>query len=99
MPLQGEAKKLYQRKYMRKLRAGLPTAKPRPPKRPPVKPEQRKRPPPRCMFCTKPASAKRILVGDGFTHICERCVTKASHVIRRSRASRPPQEGVRLCPR
>ena len=39
MPLEGETRRIYMRQYMRNLRAGLPTATPRPPKpKPPDKP-------------------------------------------------------------
>lgn len=38
------------------------------------------------MFCLKPASADRILVGNGFVHICEHCVTEATYLIAAKRA-------------
>ena len=30
-----------------------------------------------CMFCGKPKTARRILIGNGFTFICQQCATKA----------------------
>jgi hypothetical protein len=83
--LKGQAKRDYQRdymrEYMRRRRAGLATAKPRPPKPPP---QPKAEPPKRvlkCWFCDEPQSSERILVGDGMMHICEVCVGEAVALI------------------
>jgi hypothetical protein len=60
MPLQGRAKVRYQREYMRKQRAGLPTTAPKS----------------RCMLCLKAASADRILIGNGAGYVCEACMAR-----------------------
>jgi hypothetical protein len=37
-------------------------------------------------FCQEPAWPTRILVGDGFTHVCEACVAEAVEIIAAKRA-------------
>jgi ClpX C4-type zinc finger len=91
MPLQGEAKKDYQRDYMRRRRAGLLT--PRRPKAapPPVKPAPEK-PKPHCWFCGETASDERFLIGKGHpqdVHICESCVAEATALIAKQRIGKP----------
>ena len=47
-----------------------------------------------CRFCYKPASARRVLVGDGVAFICGRCVSKFAKMLarhkRKSRKRRRP---------
>jgi hypothetical protein len=64
MALQGEAKKLYHREYMRRRRAGLPT-------RGVVKPKVMEQ---WCSECVLPPSPERIVVsfGSGY-RLCQRC--------------------------
>jgi hypothetical protein len=45
-------------------------------------------PPKRCSFCDKPASKRRILVGDRYTFICQQCATKAAHKAEQARKRR-----------
>src|SRR5215475_13419847 len=61
MPLQGEAKKLYQRGFISRLRAGEPT-RTRPP---PAEPAPPKRKPTRCWWCGEDDSDQRIMIGNG----------------------------------
>ena len=71
--LTGEAKRNYQREYMRRRRAGLPTAASRPPKpKPPEKPIRQRY----CSFCYELFDRRNLFRGvDGA--ICETCVCQA----------------------
>jgi ClpX C4-type zinc finger len=70
MPLQDEAKKLYQREYMRRRRAGLPT-------RAPPKPKGKC-----CSLCSRPPSRERIvIVSERGVRICETCVAEVAELI------------------
>jgi hypothetical protein len=76
MPLTGEAKKVYQRDYMRRCRAGLPT-------RAPPKPKGRC-----CSLCGRPPSSKRIVIESGRgVRICETCVAESAALIAEKKAS------------
>jgi hypothetical protein len=91
MPLQGEAKVLYQRAYMRRRRKGLPTLAQRPSAVPaPAKAE----PPPlmprlrACSFCGEIASNERILIEAEHRHsihICNLCIAEAAALIETER--------------
>jgi hypothetical protein len=73
MPLKGKAKTDYQRGYMRRKRAGLPTATPRPPKpKPPDKPIRERH----CSFCYE-LFDRRALFRNAEGAICEKCVREA----------------------
>jgi hypothetical protein len=72
MPLRGKAKTAYQREWMRRRRAGLPTATPRPPKPKPVKPIRERY----CSFCYE-LFDRRTLFRVGDAAICEKCVRQA----------------------
>jgi hypothetical protein len=79
MPLQGEAKTLYQRDYMRRRRAGLRArvapAKPEP--RPTYESRLRT-----CSFCGAGASTEHPLVkGAAHVHICEDCAREAAALL------------------
>ena len=81
MPLQGEAKTLYQRDYMRRRRAGLrervAPAKPEPA----ATYESRLR---TCSFCGVGASTEHPLVkGATHVHICEDCAREAAALLGR----------------
>jgi hypothetical protein len=39
-----------------------------------------------CSFCSKSASAKRILVGDGVSFICERCLKTCAKIVVKRKA-------------
>jgi hypothetical protein len=72
MPLQGEAKREYQREYMRRKRAGLPTR---------IAEDAT----PWCDFCGKSASEVRVLVRAPTdapypAHICDECARLAAAV-------------------
>jgi hypothetical protein len=82
MPLQGEAKKLYQREYMRRLRAGKPTAKPRPMPKPEMTTQ-----PQSCAWCGR-SGKSAFLVGENAVMICERCIEEASVAIAEARAAK-----------
>ena len=70
MALQGEAKKLYHREYMRRQRAGLPT-------RGVVKPKVMEQ---WCSECVLPPSPERIVVSLGSGHLAHDCgVTVFQH--------------------
>jgi hypothetical protein len=70
MPLQGEAKTAYQREYMRRRRAGLPT-------RAPPKPKGQC-----CSLCGQPPSRERIVIASGRgVRICEFCVAQLAELI------------------
>lgn len=71
--LRGEAKRIYMRQYMRNLRAGLPTATPRPPKPEPPEPPIRWR---HCSFCWKEFD-RRELFRRAEGAICQKCVCLA----------------------
>lgn len=82
--LKGAAKTAYQREYMRRKRAGLPTAPARDARR--AEREQRRareaeRLAPHCTFCGKPSSPERVMVGDGFRYICGACASEALDMI------------------
>ena len=49
-----------------------------------AKPKQR-----RCTFCGEPASADRLMIGDGFPFICETCVAEAAATIAPHRSLAP----------
>jgi ClpX C4-type zinc finger len=90
MALRGEAKKLYQRDYMRRRRAGvLPVQRPLPPASVSPKPEPKRSPGRwRCSFCDEPASKQRILIaGERHASICESCVAEAATLIAAQRVS------------
>jgi formylmethanofuran dehydrogenase subunit E len=70
MPLQGEAKTVYQREYMRRRRAGLRT---------------RMSKSNHCSFCGEPASQERILIAGERVRICEFCVAEAAALIAEQR--------------
>jgi hypothetical protein len=74
MALQGEAKKLYHREYMRRRRAGLPT-------RGVVKPMVMEQ---WCFECVLPPSPERIVVslGSGY-RLCESCYEQLCCWLRR----------------
>jgi hypothetical protein len=75
MPLQGEAKKDYQREYMRRRRAGLPTRASKPKGK-------------CCSLCGQPPSRERIVIASGRgIRICECCVAEASALIAAQHAS------------
>jgi hypothetical protein len=76
MPLTGQAKTDYQRRYMRNRRAKQAAAKPTP-----VSVQ-------RCDFCGQPKSGMLVGSRDGFAKICEACVMEAVEVIRRSRPAK-----------
>jgi ClpX C4-type zinc finger len=69
MPLSGEAKKLYQREYMRRLRAGLA----------PVKPRSSRLS--CCSFCGELASEECPLVEGECARICGACIAAAAEMI------------------
>lgn len=73
MPLEGKAKREYMREYMRRKRAGLPTATPRPPKpKPPDKPIRERH----CSFCWESFDRRNLFRrADGA--ICANCVCEA----------------------
>ena len=75
MALQGEAKKLYHREYMRRRRAGLPT-------RGVVKPMVMEQ---WCSECVLPPSPERIVIslGSGY-RLCESCYEAAGALCRRA---------------
>jgi ClpX C4-type zinc finger len=74
VPLQGEAKKLYQRDYMRRRRAGLSTRTPRPKGQ-------------CCSVCGRPPSRERIVIDSGRgVRICEDCVAEVAALIAAQRA-------------
>jgi hypothetical protein len=74
MPLQDEAKKLYQREYMRRRRAGLPT-------RAPPKPKGKC-----CSLCSRPPSRERtVIVSERGVRICETCVAEVAELIAESK--------------
>ena len=76
MPLTGEAKKLYQREYMRRQRAGLPT-------RAPPKPKGKC-----CSLCGQPPNQERIVIASGRgVRICETCVAEVAALIAEEKAS------------
>src|SRR5262249_10199713 len=76
MPLQGEAKKLYQREYMRRQRAGLPT-------RAPPKPKGQC-----CSLCGRSPSRERIVIASGRgVRICETCVAEVAVLIAETKAA------------
>ncbi len=92
MALRGEAKKLYQREYMRRRRASvLPVQQLHLPPPAPAKPEPAKQRSPgrwRCSFCDEPASHERILIaGEHRVSIRECCVAEAATLIAAQRAS------------
>jgi hypothetical protein len=74
MPLTGEAKKLYQREYMRRRRAGKPAAKPKPV---PVSNG--------CAWCGR---SDHILVGENAVMICAPCIEQAHVAIAEARAAK-----------
>jgi hypothetical protein len=76
MALQGEAKKLYHREYMRRRRAGLPTRAPK------VMEEW-------CSECVLPPSPERIVVSlaSGY-RLCESCYEAAGALFAAERAVR-----------
>jgi hypothetical protein len=77
MPLKGEAKTAYQREYMRRKRAGLPTTTPRPPKpTPPDKPIRMRY----CSFCWEMFD-RRVLYRRAEGAICAKCVCLAVNVL------------------
>jgi hypothetical protein len=88
MPLQGEAKVLYQREYMRRRRKGLPTLAQRPravpasakAEPPPLMPRLR-----HCSFCGEIASNERILIEANHVHICDLCIAEAAALIETER--------------
>jgi hypothetical protein len=84
MALQGEAKKLYHREYMRRRRAGLPT-------RGVVKPKVMEQ---WCSECVLPPSPKRIVVGfaSGY-RLCESCYEAAGALFAAERALREKSAG------
>jgi hypothetical protein len=73
MPLTGEAKRNYQRGYMRRLRAGKPAAKPKPA--------------PMSNGCAWCGRSDRTLVGEAGVMICAPCITQANVVIAEARAA------------
>jgi hypothetical protein len=75
MALQGEAKKLYHREYMRRRRAGLPT-------RGVVKPMVMEQ---WCSECVLPPSPQRIVCG---YRLCESCYEAAGALFAAERAMR-----------
>jgi hypothetical protein len=79
MALQGEAKKLYHREYMRRRRAGLPT-------RGVVKPTVMEQ---WCSECVLPPSPERIVIslGSGY-RLCESCYEAAGALFAAERAMR-----------
>jgi len=79
MALQGEAKKLYHREYMRRQRAGLPT-------RGVVKPKVMEQ---WCSECVLPPSPERIVVsfGSGY-RLCQSCYEAAGALFAAERALR-----------
>jgi len=85
MPLEGEAKRLYQREYMRRRRAGLPT-------RAPPKPKGQC-----CSFCGQPPSRERIVIASARgVRICESCVKEVAALIAAQRGLGPgPLQGAR----
>jgi hypothetical protein len=75
MPLQGEAKKLYQREYMRRRRMGLPT-------RAPPKPKDKC-----CSLCGQAPSQERIVIASGRgIRICESCVMDVAKLVAAQRS-------------
>ena len=61
MPLQREERKLYQREYRRRQRAGLPTRIERPRGK-------------CCSLCGRPPSRERVVIASGRgVRVCERC--------------------------
>jgi hypothetical protein len=75
MPLEGEAKTLYQRDYMRRRRAGLPTRA--------LKPKGKC-----CSLCGQAPSRERIVIASARgVRICESCIAEASALIAAQRAS------------
>ena len=76
MPLKGEAKTQYMRDYMRRKRAGLPTATPRPPKPKPPKPIRTRH----CSFCYE-LFDRRALFRSSEAAICGRCVRLAVNAL------------------
>jgi hypothetical protein len=87
MALQGEAKKLYHREYMRRQRAGLPT-------RGVVKPKVMEQ---WCSECVLPPSPERIVVslGSGY-RLCQCCYEAAGALFAAERHARAMREGGRL---
>jgi hypothetical protein len=82
MPLAGEAKKLYQREYMRRRRKGLPT-------RAPPKPKGKC-----CSLCGQPPSQELIVIAFGRgVRICESCVAEATALVAAHRERRQHQHG------
>ena len=79
MALQGEAKRLYHREYMRRRRAGLPT-------RGVVKPKIMAQ---WCSECVLPPSPERIVIslGSGY-RLCESCYEGAGALFAAERAMR-----------
>ena len=79
MALQGEAKKLYHREYMRRQRAGLPT-------RGVVKPTLMEQ---WCSECVLPPSPERIVIslGSGY-RLCKSCYEAAGALFAAERAMR-----------
>jgi hypothetical protein len=75
MPLKGQAKTDYMRKYMRRRRSGQP--KPPPP-----------RARIRCLFCAEAPASDRIMIGDGVSHICESCIAEAVKTVAAERDRR-----------
>jgi len=79
MALQGEAKRLYHREYMRRRRAGLPT-------RGVVKPQVMER---WCSECVLPPGPGRIVVSFGSGYgLCESCYEAAGALFAAKRAMR-----------
>jgi hypothetical protein len=70
MPLEGEAKRHYQREYMRRQRAGLPTRG-----QPKLKGQC-------CSLCSRSPNQERIVIESGRgIRICESCVTEVALMI------------------